>query len=477
MIDAKHGGNCVAVRPFLPYAALSALVVCLAVIGLGAAAAPAVAVGTTPRVVVEYSNPFYAVYGVDNRGVSYGVSGDVTNQNLLYTSDDEARTWTPLYYFPEGSRIVLVRPLGHSTLLAGVVFGAYRLWRSADDGHSWSQVFTFPKHLGLLTTHSIATDGHGRVYMAAYNYFKDPGDHPTPILRSTDDGATWKVMRVVDTSRHAHCTAYDPYTGDVYVCFGDWGPQNQILRSTDRGRTWSVFIRGWDDRAVDIAFDRKYVYFGQDNQDRDAIVRADKKTGATSIVHANSLGSSYSALRLAGGTFLIGETHEPNGSIYVGERTVHLYASNDGRSWTDVLRRPIHADGAGYAYIDAYYQFPNGTVPLLISGYGTVVVRVGPPFTSKLASAHSPVSPAKGITRVTAPAATASGSTFAGLKVALTTLLFVTAVLMLAIAFGVRRLSFDRGPVAFGGLVIQPAQLAAVGFSLFVAAIVTALIA
>ncbi|MGZ4407999.1 MAG: WD40/YVTN/BNR-like repeat-containing protein [Gaiellaceae bacterium] len=464
-------------RPFLSRAAPSALVVCLGAIGLSAAASPAVAVGTTPRVVIEHSNPFYAVYGVDNRGVSYGVSGDLTNQNLLYASDDQARTWTPLYYFPVGSRIVLVRPLGHSTLLAGVLFGEYRLWRSTDDGHSWSQVFTFPKHLGLLTPHSIATDGHGRVYMAAYNYFKDPGDHRTPILRSTDDGGTWKVVHVVDTSRHAHCTAYDPYTGDVYVCLGDWGPQNQILRSTDRGQTWSVFIRGWADRAVDIAFDRKYVYFGQDNRDRDAILRADKKTGATSIVLANSLGSSYSALRLASGTFLIGETHEPSGSIYVGERTVHLYASRDGSSWTDVLTRPIHPDGAGSAYIDAYYQYPDGSVPLLISGYGTVVVRVGPPFPSNLASAHTPVSPATGITRVAAPAAAASGSAFGGLKVALTILLFVMAFLMLATAFGVRRLSFDRGPVAFGSLVIQPAQLAAVGASLFVAAIVTALIA
>lgn len=463
----------------IPSFRLSVLVLALAVLGLGAAGSPAAAVGTAPRVIVEHSNPFYSVYGVDNRGVSYGVSGDVTNQNLLYTSDDEARTWTPLYYFPEGSRIVLIRPLGHSTLLAGVLFGEYRLWRSTDNGHSWFSVFTFPKHLGLLTPHSIATDGHGRVYMAAYNYFKNPGDHPTPILRSMNDGATWKVVDVVDTSRHAHCTAYDPYTGDVYVCFGDWDQQNQILRSIDGGKTWSLFIRGWDDRAVDLAFDRKYVYFGQDNQDRDAILRADKKTGATSVVLSNSFGASYSALRLADGTFLIGETHEPKGSIYVGERTVHLYASRGGSLWTDVLRRPIHSDGAGYAYIDAYYQYPDGGVPLLISGYGTVVVRVGPPFPSNLASAHNPVSSTTGIARVAAPAAdaSASGSALRGLKVALTICLFATAFLILAIAVGVRRLSLDRGPVAFGSLVVQPVQLVAVGLSLLVAAIVTALIA
>jgi len=456
---------------------LSVLLLCLAALGLGASASPAAAAGTVPRLVVEYSNPGYAVYGVDSRGVSYGVSGDTAHQNELYVSSDRARTWSPLYYFPEGWRIVLVRPLGHSTLLAGVLYGDYQLWRSGDSGRTWAKVFGFPAQLGLLSPHSIATDGHGRVYMAAYNYFKNFGNHRVPILRSTDDGRTWKVVDVVKTSRHAHCTSYDPYTGDVYVCFGDWGPQSQILRSTDRGQTWSVFIRGWNFRAVDIAFDRRYVYFGQDNQDHDSIVRADKKTGATSIVRSNSLGASYSALRLADGTFLIGETHEPQGSIYVGQRTVHLYASRGGASWIDVLQMSIRPDSAGYSHIDAYYQYPDGSVPLLVSGYGTVVVRVGPPLPAKVPSVREPVSHVIGVATGVAPAAVASGSASHGLNVAITILLFAAAFLMLAFAAGVRRFSFGRGPVAVGAVVVQPVLLVAAAVSLLVAAIVTSLIA
>lgn len=454
-----------------------AVLLCLAVLGLAGAASPASASASVPRVLVEYSNPDYAVFGVDSRGVSYGVSGDVTQQNALYASDDEARTWRPLYYFPKGWRIVLIRPVGHSTLLAGVLFGRYQLWRSGDRGRTWSEVFKFPKHLGLLTPHSIATDGRGRVYMASYNYFKNPGNHPTPILRSIDDGRTWRVVNTVTTSRHAHCTAYDPYTGDVYVCFGDWGPQSQILRSTDRGQTWSVFIRGYGDRAVDIAFDRTYVYFGQDNQDHDAIIRANKATGATSTVFTTH-GASYSAVRLHNGTFLVGETYEPQGRIYVGQRTVHLYASRDGASWTDVLQRPIHRDGAGYAYIDAYYQYPDGSVPLTIAGYGTVVVRVGPPFpVNAQLSVRTPVSHSTPATGVAPPAAVASGSALGGLKLAITIAFFAMALLMLGIAVSVKRISFDRGPVAIGTLIVQPAQLVAGAVSLLVAAIVTSLIA
>jgi hypothetical protein len=455
-----------------PSLALAVVLLCLTLF----AGAPAAGAADAQRVVVEYSNPGYAVFGVDNRGNSYGVSGDTNHQNTLFVSGDEARTWNVRYYFPTGSRIVLVRPVGHSTLLAGVLFGGFEIWRSGDSGRTWSQVYRFAKHLGLLTPHSIATDGHGRVYMAAYNYFKNPGSHPTPILRSTDDGRTWKVVTVVRTSRHAHCTSYDPYTGDVYVCLGDWGPQSQILRSTDRGQTWSVFISGWNDRAVDLTFDRNYVYFGQDNQDHDAIVRADKKTGATAIV-SSLPGASYSALRLKEGTFLIGQTHEPSGSVYVGQRTVHLYASRDGVTWKDIFQRPIRSDGAGYAYIDAYYQYPDGSVPLLVAGYGTVVVRVGPPFPAQAALARTGVSHSIGVAGVPLTGALASGRASQGLKIALVIVFFVIASLLFGLGLGVSRANLDRGPIAVGALVIQPVQLMAGGVSLLVAAIVTSLIA
>jgi hypothetical protein len=460
------------IRPLAPRAAL----LCLAALGLAGPASAASTSLAAPRVLVEYTNSNYAVYGVDDIGNSYGVSGDTAHQNALYVSADRARNWTVAYYFPQGSRIVLVRPLSGSTLLAGVLYGSYQLWRSGDRGRTWTRVFKFPPKLGLLTPHSIATDGHGHVYMAAYNYFKNFGNHPVPILRSMDDGRTWHVVHVVTTSRHAHCTSYDPYTGDIYVCLGDWGLQSQILRSTDRGLTWSVFIQGWDDRAVDLVFDRKYVYFGQDNQERDAIVRADKATGATTFVLHNSLGASYSAARLADGTFLIGQTNEPRARIAVGKRKVHLFASRDGISWTDVLQMPIRRDVAGYSHIDAYFQYPDGSVPLLVSGFGTVVVRVGPPFPAA-AAAHTPVSHVTPARPAATPAVVASGSALHALKLAIAILFFVLALSMLGVAVRVSRLNFDRGPVAIGSVIVQPIELVAGAISLLAAAIVTSLIA
>jgi len=433
------------------------------------ASAPATA-ATTPRVAVLYSNPEYAVLGVDDRGVSYGVDGDKAHQNALFESSDQARTWWPVYYFPKGSRIVLVRPVGHSTLLAGVLFGDYALWRSGDDGRSWTDVHSFPTGYGLLTPHSIATDGRGRVVMAAYNYFRNAADHPTPILRSADYGRSWKVVFVERTSRHAHCTSYDPYTGYFYVCFGDWFLQNQILRSTDGGRTWAVVVRGAGNRAVDITFDRTYIYFGQDNQDHDSILRVDKKTGATEIL-ATTAGASYSALRLRDGTFLIGETHEPRGSVYAGERTVHLYASRNGTSWVDVMQRPIRPDGAGYAYIDAYYEYPNGSVPLLISGYGTVVVRVGPPFPSLTRPAEPAASsPAR---RNVAPQGPGVATSRETLLQGIAAALFGAASLLVATAAWIRRLAAPvRGPVTVGGrVVVEPMQLVAAAVSLVIAAV------
>jgi hypothetical protein len=236
-----------------------------------------------------------------------------------------------------------------------------------------------------------------------------------------------------------------------------------------------VFVRGWSDRAVDLAFDRKYVYFGQDNQDHDAIVRADKRTGATSVV-SSLPGASYSALRLKDGTILVGETHEPSGSIYVGQRTVHLYASRDGVSWVDILQRPIHPDGAGYSYIDAYYQYPDGSIPLLIAGYGTVVVRVGPPFPTAAALARAEA-PHPSVAVVSASGVAIPPSRSQSLKIALVIVLFAMACGMLGLAAGVRQRVLDRGPIALGPVVVQPVELVAGAVSLVVAAIVTTLIA
>jgi hypothetical protein len=180
---------------------------------------------------------------------------------------------------------------------------------------------------------------------------------------------------------------------------------------------------------------------------------------------------------LADGTFLIGETHEPAGSVYVGERTIHLFASRGGSSWVDVLDRPMRPGwAAGIAHMDAYFQYPDGSVPLLISGYGTVVVRVGPPFSAKLPAVRTPVSHTIGAGVATAPPV-ASGSGWHGLNIAITILLFATSALMVAAAAGVRKLSFDRGPVAVGPVVVQPVVLIAAALSLFVGAIVTSLIA
>jgi hypothetical protein len=174
---------------------------------------------------------------------------------------------------------------------------------------------------------------------------------------------------------------------------------------------------------------------------------------------------------------LIGETVEPNGSIYAGQHRVHLFASRDGSSWVDVMQRPVKPDGAGYAYIDAYYQYPDGSVPLLIAGYGTVVVRVGPPFpTNTLRDSQrlaSRTSNAASSAASEPPAQSSARNSIAGLGIGL----LAAAAVLLAAAAAVRRIGLDRGVVAIGSVVVQPIQLVAGAVSLVVAGILATLIA
>jgi hypothetical protein len=149
----------------------------------------------------------------------------------------------------------------------------------------------------------------------------------------------------------------------------------------------------------------------------------------------------------------------------------------DGESWTDVLQRPIRPDGAGYAYIDAYYQYPDGSIPLLLSGYGTVVVRVGPPFSAAGTFSSLGVKRRPQAAGISVAGAVVPQSAGHGQDGAFVIVLLVMAALMLGLAGAVRKRTFERGPIAVGPIVVHPIQLVAGAISLALAAIATSLIA
>lgn len=328
------------------------------------------------RVEIVHENPAFELIAIDHAGVAYGQSrstSDPTRNYRLYRSTDEGRTWTRLYDFPSSQNLRYISVLTNDTLIAHL--GAL-LYRSGDGGNTWTHVLTMPSGYRTVSPHSITDNGRA-VFAGSYNAGLGSSNHTNWVWRSTDDGRTWKSVRTTTNHRHVHFVQANPYTGDIYVGYGDTAAQSEIERTSDDGLTWKSVCRGDPCKAVSIAFDPAgFAVFGQDHIFRDGyIVRLDLASGVVTRI-ARLPGPSYSALRLRDGVWLVGEAHEPKGTTFSpGDKDVHLFGSDDDAgTFADVFHRP-YLNPDAYVRMDVYFAFPNGDFSIEVGGYGTIVAR------------------------------------------------------------------------------------------------------
>ena len=353
--------------------ALAVLVAGVVVGGFCGVSAARAAVG----VEVVFQNPDYYTLGVGKDGVGYGVLTDRTNpvwSYRLFKTLDEGRTWTPVHDFPSDSRVKGISVLASGTLLAHLNYDDEYLYRSSDGGQTWTEAFHFPTNYGVLTTRSVADDGT-YAYVASYNDLSGNGPFPNWVWRSADDGQTWSIIRTTSSYRHAHSIQTNPYTGDLYLLWGDEDVAT-IERSQDHGETWQTVCSTINCLAVDMAFGPENIaVFGKDIPDAaGTIERLDLVTGQRTTV-ASMAGTSFSAFRHQG-VFLIGATHEPQGNYPANDPNLHLYASDDnGQTFSDVFQFPWQYPN-GYIELKVQFAYPSGNFPIQVIGYGTIVARL-----------------------------------------------------------------------------------------------------
>jgi len=334
------------------------------------AAPRATAVSVSVQVIS--ANPDVFLDAVDPSGNAYGTP--VSNDHDVMRSRDEGQTWTLVYSFPSTYKLWFISALSSGTLLASVDTGSWTIWRSTDEGASWTKVLSLPVtpvFYRMLTPHSIA-EGHGYVWIGTYN--TGSGATTNFIYRSADDGQTWSVVNTTSTHRHIHGLGFDPANGKLYVLFGD-SDGDGIWVSADDGVTLAPLCTSYACVAIDIAFDPSgsYAVFGQDHYGSARYIeKLDLATGTPTTV-GDLPYTSFSALRI-GGTYLIGTTRESGEST--PDPNLHLFASADGAAtFSDVLQEPI-AYPSGDDNLRVQFVFPNGDVAIQVGGYGTIVGRI-----------------------------------------------------------------------------------------------------
>ena len=131
------------------------------------------------------------------------------------------------------------------------------------------------------------------------------------LYRSADDGATWSVVNTTSTHRHIHGVRYHAASGKLYVFFGD-SDGDGIWVSSDNGATLQPLCTAYACITIDAAFDPAgaFMLFGQDNYtSQNRIVKVALSTGVLTPI-ADIPYDSFSSIRLDATTYSVRTTHE-----------------------------------------------------------------------------------------------------------------------------------------------------------------------
>jgi uncharacterized protein (TIGR03437 family) len=144
-------------------------------------------------------------------------------------------------------------PKTSSTWYATGYAGVYGFYKSLDSGRTWTGV----PLLSFIPTSQIVIDpvATNTIFMQA------SAGSSGFIVKSTDSGATWSVLRLPNTVGYPAAQypagpppgflMTDPKISGVVYCIS-----GGILKSVDFGETWAILSTGVDDPSVGVAVDR-----------------------------------------------------------------------------------------------------------------------------------------------------------------------------------------------------------------------------
>jgi photosystem II stability/assembly factor-like uncharacterized protein len=239
------------------------------------------------------------------------------------------------------------------------------VWRSTDAGATWTRLLVMPENRSV-TAFAVDPSAPGTLYAATQPRWAEDGNGHTPIMKSTDGGATWRTVARARSYGTTTSFTFDPRpdtiwaTGTGLLVTRDGGTtwsepgrppgrnlgpmvvdpghpgtiyvsahQRGLFRSTDDGASWQPFAAG--DAVDGLVIDARRPGTMYVNDGRGIAKSTDG--GATWVrADAGIVASSVTALALAPSSAA---------TIYAGGLFGLSRSDDRGRTWTRLLRRSV----------------------------------------------------------------------------------------------------------------------------------------
>ncbi len=168
------------------------------------------------------------------------------------------------------------------------------IYRSNNQGYAFKKIKSIEG--GCAIWWSIASDREHNLFIGEYGPKKS--DISKTVWKTSDFGENWeKIFQAPNLNGiHIHLVAVDPYTGFLYITYGDLPDSKATYCSENQGKTWTK-IRA--EQSTAVVFTKDNVYWGEDaNVPGGTVTRYDKKTKKFSVVlkasdYGNYGGSIY----------------------------------------------------------------------------------------------------------------------------------------------------------------------------------------
>lgn len=178
----------------------------------------------------------------------------ISNGKLLEKTSDFGKTFTTVYTFASGVRMLELTP--DNGIL--VITADSKIWKSVDSGATFVNVFS-PTGMPLNNLGFNVYDKF--VLVPSYSA-------GNCVYFSNDYGnaGSWKTLITVThpDSDHCHSAVFDPYENIIWCAWGDGVSSDIILLTDDFGKSWHTLPPGTYLRATNIMCLPDSVFFGTD---------------------------------------------------------------------------------------------------------------------------------------------------------------------------------------------------------------------